>query len=386
MDFTTKEIFKRYASILVGKPISPIFLNILVTSVCDMRCTHCFFTEELDDRPRKKLQMKTDEIARISETLGGNLGVLVLAGGEPFTRKDLPEIVRGFYENNKLDSVYLMSNGQIHPRIFPDVTKIMDECPDLNVTVALGIDGMKESHEKIRGKEGSWDKAIHTARTLQQMKREQYPRLDIQTCTCVMRSNQDTIFDWYDFLKHDLKPDKVNINYIRPPSADPTELEFDPERYTQLSHMILEDTKNAALKNMYGGKSGVFKAAVDIYMHDVITKTKEENKAQLKCYAGSAGAVIYDNGALSSCENKPDVLNLRDYDWNFQTAWQTDLMKARRKEAGAGCYCTHESNCFYPSLPFNAGHLIKIKKLERDIRKAAKESGFSVGREVALKA
>ena len=222
MDFATKEIFKRYASIVVGRPISPVFLNILVTSVCDMRCTHCFFTEELDDRPRKKLQMKTDEIARISETLGGNLGVMVLAGGEPFTRKDLPEIVRAFYENNKLDSVYLMSNGQIHPRIFPDVTRIMDECPNLNVTVALGIDGMKAAHEKIRRKEGSWDKAIHTARTLQQMKREQYPQLDIQTCTCVMHSNEDTIFDWYDFLKHDLKPDKVNINYIRPPSADPS--------------------------------------------------------------------------------------------------------------------------------------------------------------------
>src|SRR6185503_17544553 len=90
MDFATKEIFKRYTSMLIGRPISPVFLNILVTSVCDMRCTHCLFTEELDDRPRKKLQMKTDEIARISETLGGNLGVLVLAGGEPFTRKDLP--------------------------------------------------------------------------------------------------------------------------------------------------------------------------------------------------------------------------------------------------------------------------------------------------------
>ena len=51
-----------------------------------MRCTHCFFTEELDDRPRKKLQMKTHEIEKISETLGGNLGVLILAGGEPFTR------------------------------------------------------------------------------------------------------------------------------------------------------------------------------------------------------------------------------------------------------------------------------------------------------------
>jgi MoaA/NifB/PqqE/SkfB family radical SAM enzyme len=375
MDFATKEIFKRYASILVGRPISPVFLNILVTSVCDMRCTHCFFTEELDDRGRKKLQMKAEEIARISETLGGNLGVLVLAGGEPFTRKDLPEIVRAFYENNKLDSVYLMSNGQIHQRIFPDVTRIMEECPNLNVTVALGIDGVAEAHEKIRRKPGSWEKAIHTARTLQQMKKEQFPRLNIQTCTCVMRSNEDTIFDWYDFLKYDLKPDKVNINYIRPPSADPNELNFDHKRYTALSKMILDDTKNAALKNNYGGDSGFFKAAVDIYMHDVIAKTKEEQKAQLKCYAGSAGAVIYDTGALSSCENKTDVLNLRDYDWNFQAAWRTNEMKARRKEVAAGCHCTHESNCYYPSLPFNAGHLVKIKKLERDMKKAAKVLG-----------
>jgi len=386
MDFATKEIFKRYASILVGRPISPVFLNILVTSVCDMRCTHCFFTEELDDRPRKKLQMKAEEIAKISETLGGNLGVLVLAGGEPFTRKDLPEIVRSFYENNKLDSVYLMSNGQIHQRIFPDVARIMEECPNLNVTIALGIDGMKAAHEKIRRKEGSWDKAIHTARTLQQMKREQFPKLDIQTCTCVMHSNEDTIFDWYDFLKHDLKPDKVNINYIRPPSADPNELNFDHKRYAQLSQMILDDTKNSALKNNYGGKSGYFKAAVDIYMHDLIAKTKEENKAQLKCYAGSAGAVIYDTGALSSCENKTDVLNLRDYDWDFQAAWSTDLMKARRKEAGAGCFCTHESNCFYPSLPLNAKHLIKIKKLESEMKKAGKNLNVPQAEALAVKA
>lgn len=373
MDFTTKEIFKRYASILIGKPISPVFLNILVTSVCDMRCTHCFFTEELDDRNRKKLQMKADEIAKISETLGGNLGVLVLAGGEPFTRKDLPEIVRAFYENNKLDSVYLMSNGQIHQRIFPDVTRIMEECPNLNVTVALGIDGTQEAHEKIRRKPGSWEKAITTARTLQQMKREQFPKLNIQTCTCVMRSNEDTIFDWYDFLKYDLKPDKVNINYIRPPSADPNELNFDHKRYAELSHQILEDTKNATLRNNYGGKSGFFKAAVDIYMHDVIAKTKEEQKAQLKCYAGSAGAVIYDTGALSSCENKTEVLNLRDFNWDFQAAWRTKEMNARRQEIGKGCHCTHESNCYYPSLPFNAGHLIKIKRLEGQMKKAAKQ-------------
>lgn len=372
MDFTTKELLKRYAKLAIGQPFAPILLNILVTSVCDMRCTHCFFTDELDDRPRKKLQMKTEEIEKISETLGGNLGVLILAGGEPFTRKDLPEICNAFYRNNKLDSVYLMSNGQIHPRIFPDVTRILQENPNLNVTIALGIDGMKDAHEKIRRKEGSWDKAIHTARTLKEMKKE-FPNLDVQTCTCVMASNQDTIFDWYDFLKYDLKPDKVNINYIRPPSADPKELNFDHQMYARLSQMILDDTKNAVIKNNYGGEAGFFKAAIDLYMHDLIAKTKETGESQMTCYAGTAGAVIFDEGTISSCENLEAIGNLRDFDWNFQSVWNSPAMKERRKKAASGCFCTHESNSYYPSLPFNPKHLIQIKKLERQMKKASKE-------------
>jgi Predicted Fe-S oxidoreductases len=111
--------------------------------------------EELDDKARKKLQMTTENVERISETLGANLGVLIIAGGEPFTRKDLPEIAKAFYTNNKLDAIVLMSNGQIQQRILPDVTRILDECPNLNVTVALGIDGLKEDHESIRQKPGA---------------------------------------------------------------------------------------------------------------------------------------------------------------------------------------------------------------------------------------
>jgi hypothetical protein len=48
-------------------------------------------------------------------------------------------------------------------------------------------------------------------------------------------------------------------------------------------------------------------------------------------------------------------------------------MKARRKKALDGCFCTHESNSYYPSLPFNPGHLIQIKKLEREMKKARRE-------------
>jgi len=93
------------------------------------------------------LRMMSVELERIDSAAAplldgattGSLGVLILAGGEPFTRKDLPEIARAFYQNNKLESIYIMSNGQIQKRIFPDVTRVLQECPNLNVTVALGM-------------------------------------------------------------------------------------------------------------------------------------------------------------------------------------------------------------------------------------------------------
>ena len=373
MDYFTAEMLKRYARIVTGRPFSPVLLNVLITSVCDMRCVHCFFTEELDDKARKANQMTTANLERISETLGGNLGVMIVAGGEPFTRKDLPQAAEAFYRNNNLDSLYLMSNGQIQKRIFADVVKVLESCPKLNLTIALGIDGLKEEHDRIRQKPGSWDIAIATARGLQQIKKE-YQRLDVQTCTCLMKSNQDRIFEWYQFLKDELRPDKVNVNYIRPPSAVPAELEIDKSRYHKLIATIDEDSRTAAIRNYYSGRTGFFRAAIDIYMHQLIDRTVNTNTQQLRCWAGNAGAVIYDEGTVSSCEILGPVGNLRDYDWDFSALWYSPAMEARRRRIASGCYCTHESNCYYPSLAFNPNHLVKIKQLEHQMKKAAHQS------------
>jgi hypothetical protein len=46
-------------------------------------------------------------------------------------------------------------------------------------------------------------------------------------------------------------------------------------------------------------------------------------------------------------------------------------MEMRRDKVADGCFCTHESNCYYPSLPFNPGHLTEIKRLEREMKEAA---------------
>ena len=143
--------------------------------------------------------------------------------------------------------------------------------------------------------------------------------------------------------------------------------------------MIDDDSRHGVIQNHYTGDAGFFKAAIDIYMHDLIARTEEQHKAQLKCYAGTTGAVIYDEGTVSSCENLTPVGNLRDYDWNFWGLWNSPELKVRRKEVSNGCFCTHESNCYYPSLAFNPKHLVKIKKIEWEMKRshAAGLSGMS---------
>ena len=147
---------------------------------------------------------------------------------------------------------------------------------------------------------------------------------------------------------------------------------MDTARYARLARLIDEDSRRGAIKNNYAGKNGFFKAALDVYMHGLIAKTVATQRAQMTCYAGTAGGVIYDEGTVSSCENLPAVGNLRDYDWDFRKLWFSPAMQRRREKAADGCFCTHEPDSYYPSLPFNPKHLVQIVRLEGQMKKAHK--------------
>ena len=61
-----------------------------MTSRCALRCRHCFFWQEAEGAAP---HLGLDEIERLSANLR-DLLYLVLSGGEPFIRKDLPAICR----------------------------------------------------------------------------------------------------------------------------------------------------------------------------------------------------------------------------------------------------------------------------------------------------
>ena len=107
----------------LGREMTPPGLNFLVTLRCDMRCRHCFLRDRLED-PGEAREIGLAEIERMTGTMG-HVFSLVLSGGEPFLRDELPEIVRLFCERARTNMVTILTDGQMPGRIGAAVEEIL---------------------------------------------------------------------------------------------------------------------------------------------------------------------------------------------------------------------------------------------------------------------
>ncbi len=75
---------------------SPPFLILFINSLCNMRCEHCFYWQQLNQRD----DLTFEEIVALSEELGA-IENLNLSGGEPFLRKEFDVICRQFIRTQR---------------------------------------------------------------------------------------------------------------------------------------------------------------------------------------------------------------------------------------------------------------------------------------------
>ena len=70
-----------------------------VTSVCNARCAHCFYPINAG-----KNELSLEELDRFAATLPP-IRLLLISGGEPFLRRDLPEICEFLATNNHVKQI-----------------------------------------------------------------------------------------------------------------------------------------------------------------------------------------------------------------------------------------------------------------------------------------
>src|SRR3989344_5893732 len=87
----------------------PLSIVHFVTNVCNARCKHCFI--DFDHPDIFKGQLTLEEIDKLTKSFGSSMLNVNLTGGEPFLRKDFFEIVKLYFNNANIKSVYITTNG-----------------------------------------------------------------------------------------------------------------------------------------------------------------------------------------------------------------------------------------------------------------------------------
>jgi heme d1 biosynthesis radical SAM protein NirJ len=137
-----------------NKPTGPVVIWNLVRR-CNLTCKHCYSISADTDF---KGELDTGEVYTVMDDLKGfGVPVLILSGGEPLMRPDIFDISHraremGFY-------VGLSTNGTLISE------QNIDAIADVGYNyVGISIDGMRETHDKFRRKEGAFDEAMHGIR------------------------------------------------------------------------------------------------------------------------------------------------------------------------------------------------------------------------------
>jgi len=106
--------------------------------------------------------MTPDETGRLFSAMPG-LAWLDLTGGEPFLRNDITDVFRAVLQNTPcLGVLHFPTNGWYTGRVVECVNMVRETRPRVSLLVTVSVDGPLEVHDGIRGRDGSWARAIDT--------------------------------------------------------------------------------------------------------------------------------------------------------------------------------------------------------------------------------
>ena len=89
------------------------FLIFFVTGQCNARCHHCFYWNNLG---ADHVGLSLEKIEKTARSMPP-FRTLLLSGGEPTLRKDLPQLIDIFRRHNGIETVDIPTNGLLPDRI-----------------------------------------------------------------------------------------------------------------------------------------------------------------------------------------------------------------------------------------------------------------------------
>jgi radical SAM protein with 4Fe4S-binding SPASM domain len=152
-----------------GYSAYPETISLFITYMCNLRCkmcgqwgekgsSHTYASDEL------KKQLSVDDIRRLLDDVAGFSPSITLFGGEPLIYPDLPDVIRMIKERGMRCN--LLTNGVLLEK---KAEAIMDAGID---EIIFSLDGPRDIHDEIRGRAGTFEKAMAGFKKIAALKKE----------------------------------------------------------------------------------------------------------------------------------------------------------------------------------------------------------------------
>ena len=323
----------------------PMTLTYSVTAACQSRCKTCQIGEMFCQNPKRaEKDLKLEEIEKIFSSMKP-VYFFNMSGGEPFLRKDLPEIVELACKYLKPRIIHTPTNAILTDRIIENTEKIIQIVrkynPDVPFTVKPSIDGVGELHDEIRGVKGNFECLLKTIDGLKKLE-EKYDNFHLELGTVISNFNVDHLDEIEDFVhslgvesyRNEVAECRTEFFNIGDPITPPA------ETYQRL----IRDFARKVEDNI-ASKRGLAKIteAMRVVYYDLAGNILAENRQVIPCYAGVSNVHInFDGGVWPCCVlgYEKEMGNLREYGYDFQKLWYSPKAKEVRKFIkGKNCAC-----------------------------------------------
>ena len=307
----------------------PVNVTVGLTYRCNSRCRTCRVYE------RHSEELSVGEWRRAFKALSRAPYWFTFSGGEPFLRRDTPEIVSSAIEICGPGVVNIPTNGLLTDRVIGGTDAVCAAHPGTNVIVNVSLDAIGARHDEIRGVPGAYEKAVATVNGLKALN---HANLTVGIHTVISRFNVQEM-DRICAGLLELEPDSY-VTEVAEQRVELGTMGIDITPDADSYHRAVSQVESILAEH---GGTGV-PATVRAFRHQYYRMASHylrSGETTIPCYAGLASAQIAPDGDVwFCCIRAESVGNLREVDFDFGRLWRSEAAQRLRESITRGdCAC-----------------------------------------------
>lgn len=339
-----------------GHPrLLPFSIVISISFRCNSKCRTCDVWRKPND------DLSLDEWTRVFAKIGRGPIYMTFTGGEPFQRRDLPEMVLASYRHCAPEYITIPTNGILTQRIVEGVDRICAGAPNSRIGINLSLDGIGKEHDEIRMVPGNWDRSMKTWGELKALQ-ARHKNLVLSVHTVISRFNVKRFREIYAGLQP-LRPD----SYITEVAEERVELDTVGMDITPMAQEYgpIADFLSEQARATPAGGFARFTQSFRAQYYQMAKRTLFEQTQIIPCFAGWASGHIAPNGDVWSCCIRAEpVGNLRQTNYDLRPIWFEEVGTMRQLRASIAaneCACPM-ANASYANMLLHPPTLLQVAR------------------------